>query len=358
MSAADVVSFEASSEIFVPHLGWLCYPVSDIVLLHLREGSFEFREQAFLWSFLRPVDTFLDVGAHCGIFARIASNIIREDGKIFAIEPNPDVLRFLQANLPANTVSIRSLAITDSIGEAPLWKGRASDSSLSSLAYHLPFEDESSVQTSTLDHFISDEQVEQIALVKLDVEGSEMAALKGARSLLARKAILALLVEFTEDNIRKSGYSALELVNELISFGYHPYKLGHDRTELSRFDVNQQIAYENILFTHDIGAVRQRLLDASPENNRRAREILARGVVAEAIENEATRRLALLDLEKLETAKLRSECRKRLDVINQLTGLATHFTWLPPRTVWIRRWHRLRTTLAGRMSGLLNRCRF
>src|ERR1700682_2412074 len=98
MSAADdVVSFEASSEIFIPHLGWLCYPVSDIVLLHLRQGSFEFREQAFLWSFLRPFDTFLDVGAHCVIFARIASHIISQDGKIFAIEPNPDVLPFLQS---------------------------------------------------------------------------------------------------------------------------------------------------------------------------------------------------------------------------------------------------------------------
>jgi len=97
MSAADdVVRLEASSDIFIPHLGWLCYPASDIVLLHLRKGSFEYREQAFLWSYLRPFDTFLDVGAHCGIFARIASNIISQDGKIFALEPNPDVLAFLQ----------------------------------------------------------------------------------------------------------------------------------------------------------------------------------------------------------------------------------------------------------------------
>jgi len=341
MSAADdVVSLEASSEIFIPHLGWLCYPASDIVLLHLREGSFEFREQAFLWSFLRPFDTFLDVGAHCGIFARIASNVISKDGKIFALEPNPDVLGFLQANLPAPAVSIRKLAITDSNGKAPLWKGGASESALSSLAYHLPIEDHSLVQTSTLDQFIADEQLEQIALVKLDVEGSEMMALKGARSSLARKSILALLVEFTEDNIHKSGFSAPELANELISFGYHPYKLGHDKVELTPFEVNQPIVYENIIFTHDIGAVRGRLLNASPENSRRAREILARGLVAAAIENEATRRLALLDLEKRETAMLRWECRKRLDLIDQLTEAApqpkaTIFTSLPPRTVRI-----------------------
>src|ERR1700742_2870540 len=144
MSATfQVSSLQTRGEIFIPHLGWLCYPASDIVLLHMREGSYEFREQAFLWSFLRPFDTFLDVGAHCGLFARIASNVISEDGKIVALEPNPDILGFLQANLPAPAVSIRTLAITDSNGKAPLWKGGASETALSSLAYHLPMDDHS-----------------------------------------------------------------------------------------------------------------------------------------------------------------------------------------------------------------------
>jgi len=87
---------------------------------------------------------------------------------------------------PAPVVSIRSLAITDSNGKAPLWKGGASESALSSLAYHLPVEDHSLVQRAPLNQLSRMNSSSKLPLVKLDVEGSEMMALKGARSSLAR----------------------------------------------------------------------------------------------------------------------------------------------------------------------------
>src|SRR5258706_13188480 len=68
ISDEPTVRLQSGSELFVPHIGWLRYPSSDIVLLHLREGSFEFREKAFLWSFLCEGDAFLDIGAHFGLF--------------------------------------------------------------------------------------------------------------------------------------------------------------------------------------------------------------------------------------------------------------------------------------------------
>ena len=101
----------------------MSYPPDDIVLLHLREGAFEFREQAFAWRFLRPSDTMLDVGAHCGLFSRVASNIIR-DGRIVAIEPNTDISAFLQANLAEADVQIRSIAISDKDGKGTLHKAQ------------------------------------------------------------------------------------------------------------------------------------------------------------------------------------------------------------------------------------------
>src|SRR5260370_1106652 len=91
ISDEPTLRLQSGSDLFVPHIGWLRYPSSDIVLLHLREGSFEFREQAFLWSFLREGDTFLDIGAHCGLFSALASHVIGQDGRVLAFEPNPDI---------------------------------------------------------------------------------------------------------------------------------------------------------------------------------------------------------------------------------------------------------------------------
>src|ERR1700720_1461539 len=197
---------ESGSELFVPHVGWLRYPSNDIVLLHLREGSFEFSEQAFLWSFLREEDIFLDIGAHCGLFSALASQIIGDAGRILAFEPNPDILPFLMANTERDRVDIHAVALSDASGEALLWQGGASDTALSSIAYELPNSKHSRVKTQTLDDLLATLGIGQVALAKVDVEGSELRLFRGARKALQKKSVLAFVVEFTEENMRKSGY--------------------------------------------------------------------------------------------------------------------------------------------------------
>ncbi len=293
---------QSSSELYVPHIGWLRYPSSDIVLLHLREGSFEFREQAFLWSFLREGDTFLDIGAHCGLFSALASQIICENGRILAFEPNPDILPFLMANTERDKVDVHAMALSDASGEATLWQGGSSDTALSSIAYELSNAKHSTVKTQTLDDFLATIDIGQVALAKVDVEGSELKLFRGAKQTLKRKSVLAFVVEFTEENMRKSGYSALQLTAQLIEYGYRPYKLATETAEMIPFEMNGAIEYENILFTYDLAAVLDRLRQRVPENARRSKDIVDRGAAADAlvrslwsIEKEATKRLAIIN---------------------------------------------------------------
>src|SRR4030081_2419597 len=166
MSVSDefMLRFQSGSDLFVPHIGWLRYPCSDIVLLHLREVSFEFREQAFLWSFLREDDTFLDIGAHCGLFSAVASQIIGENGRILAFEPNPDILPFFVAKAERDKVDVHAMALSDANGEATLWQGGASDTALSSIAYELSNSKHSTVKTKTLDDLLATLGMGQVAL--------------------------------------------------------------------------------------------------------------------------------------------------------------------------------------------------
>lgn len=320
MSVADelMLRFQSGSDLFVPHVGWLRYPSNDIVLLHLREGSFEFSEQAFLWSFLREGDIFLDVGAHCGLFSALASQVIGDGGRVLAFEPNPDVLPFLMANTQRDRVEIHAVALSDASGEAMLWQGGASDTALSSIAYELSNSKHSMVKTQTLDDLLAALGIGQVALAKVDVEGSELRLFRGAKETLKKKSVLAFVVEFTEENMRKSGYSALQLAAQLIECGYQPYKLATEAADLVPFDVQESIEYENILFTHDMEAVLDRIRQTPMENARRSKEIVDRGSAAEAlvrslwsIEREATKRLALVN-------ELTAECRSRDQTIEEL----------------------------------------
>jgi FkbM family methyltransferase len=324
---------QSGSDLFVPHTGWLRYPANDIVLLHLREGSFESSEQAFLWSFLREGDTFLDIGAHCGLFSALASQIIGETGRILACEPNPDILPFLMANTQRDRVDVHAMALSDVSGEAILSQGDSSESALSSIAYELPTSKHSTVKTQTLDEFLSTSGVGQAALAKVDVEGSELKLFQGATQTLLRKGVLAFMVEFTEENMRKSGYSALRLAGQLIERGYHPYKLAASVADIIPFEVNESIEYENILFTHDLPAVLDRVHRPPLENARRSKDIVDRGSAAEAlvrslwsIEKEATKRLALIteltaecEFRDKQIHELTAECRSRDKLIHELT---------------------------------------
>jgi hypothetical protein len=101
--------------------------------------------------------------------------------------------------------------------------------------------------------------------------------------------------------MRKSGYSALQLAAQLIEYGYGPYKLATETAEIIPFEVNESPEYENVLFTHDLAAVLDRIGRKPPEHARRSKEIVERGSAAEAlvhslwsIEKEATKRLASL----------------------------------------------------------------
>lgn len=293
---------EGVSEVFVPHIGWLQYPAEDLVLRHLREGSFEFHEQAFLWSFLREDDIFLDIGAHCGLFSALASQILAANKQIHAFEPNPEIIPLLRMNTDVGSVQIHPVAIGNASGQAELWQGAPSDSAMSSLVYEVPGGKRSTVQITTLDEFLSGLGKPPIAFAKLDVEGSEVRAIQGAESTLREKAILALFVEFTEDNLRKSGHSAVELAQLLVSHGYLPYRIASDRVGMIRHPVEGSVEYENFVFTHDVSAVEARIQSAPAERARRSDEVLSRGLASEALvkslwenEREATARLALVN---------------------------------------------------------------
>jgi FkbM family methyltransferase len=314
---------QSSSELYVPHIGWLRYPSSDIVLLHLREGSFEFREQAFLWSFLREADTFLDIGAHCGLFSALASQMIGENGRILAFEPNPDILPFLVANTERDKVDVHAIALSDASGEATLWQGGSSDTALSSIAYELSNAEHSTVKTQTLDDFLATNNIGQVALAKVDVEGSELKLFRGSKQTLKGKSVLAFVVEFTEENMRKAGYSALQLTAQLSEYGYRPYKLATETAEIIPFEMNESIAYENILFTYDLAAVLDRLGQGTPENARRSKDIIDRGAAADAlvrslwsIEKEATKRLAIIN--DLTAALRRDKLARAIRAISRL----------------------------------------
>jgi FkbM family methyltransferase len=154
----------------------------------------------------RPDAVILDVGANTGGWSvRLLHALGSPECRIIQIEPSPHCCSILRAlDLPQATCI--EAAVGDRPGTATLYSPEPG-SELASLyprrdSYHQAYTfTEESVEVVTIDGVIADFEIDVVDLLKLDVEGHELAALHGAQESLVSRRIRALTFEFGSGNI-------------------------------------------------------------------------------------------------------------------------------------------------------------
>jgi FkbM family methyltransferase len=170
----------------------------DLVRQHLGEGD------------------FVDVGAHVGLYTVAAAR--HGKGRVLAFEPNPSARAQLAANVALNdcaNVLVVPKAVADAPGSARLHVPRTPDPSFSSLAAGRFDEGEPiDVEVTTVDAEVEAAGLRP-SVVKIDVEGGELAVVEGMEHTLGYRPVL--LVEVSEE-------SARELAHKL--GGYSGFRVG------------------------------------------------------------------------------------------------------------------------------------
>ncbi len=159
---------------------WL--PASRGKVLRILNGTYE-REQSRLFrELLRPGDTVLDVGGHVGYYTLLSSVLVGERGTVWAFEPNPRNAGFLRRHAEINgrrNVRVTQAAVSDREGTARFDFGTGSGTG------HLAEGGALEVRTVALDEFCREHALRPSA-VKIDVEGAELAVLRGGEETLRR----------------------------------------------------------------------------------------------------------------------------------------------------------------------------
>jgi len=154
-------------------------------------------------------DVVFDVGAHQGCTAILFSNWTGPNGKVVAIEPNPKNVSIIKTNIAMNhlnNVEILNVAAGEESGRLNL----ATESSNS----HLTMEGEA--MSIPVDVIALDSLLEmRPSFIKLDVEGADVLALRGARNIL--KTYPKLAIEVHKDGLVNFSTSLDELLS-LIDF--------------------------------------------------------------------------------------------------------------------------------------------
>ncbi len=126
---------------------------------------------------VRPGGVFYDIGANVGFYSLLASELILP-GKVFAFEPSPENVQYLRSHLEINkitNVKILALALCDKQGQA--FFASEATGSMGHLATVGGFQ----VQTSTLDSLLQSREILPPDYIKMDIEGAELSALRGAQ---------------------------------------------------------------------------------------------------------------------------------------------------------------------------------
>lgn len=143
-------------------------------------GFYEREKLKLIARELRPGSVFYDVGAHVGIYTILASSLVG-DGKVFAFEPVPRNVAYLKKHLVLNRISnvaVHELAVSDHCGMASFHAEQTG------FMGHLSNDGGIAVLTATLDSLVKEGRILPPSYIKMDIEGAELMALRGARECI------------------------------------------------------------------------------------------------------------------------------------------------------------------------------
>lgn len=220
------------AEGLAPHVsvGWACF----------QSGVWEPHVERALRNILRPGDSGYDIGANLGYFSAVMAQAVGAHGSVFAFEPVPETFARLNLCRELNdysqlTALQMAVGATEGSIELALDPRLPGDAS----AYARPSEVEPRVVRAPicrLDVFTRTHNLPPPSLIKIDVEGHELAVILGAQELL-REHRPALVIEFNRAMSERAGWDASRLSQLLRSIApYRFFLLGEGEPVLVDLD--------------------------------------------------------------------------------------------------------------------------
>ena len=191
-------------------------------------GVYSVEETQILNAILETGDVFIDIGAHVGYFSILASSIVGQSGLVMAFEPSPPMRQKLVTNIELNScdnVQVFPHAVSNVSGQETFFLCRQSAGNSSLRPLEACETDEVKVTTVALDTFVDPDVWSRIKMIKLDIEGAELLALRGMRELLIGEQAPDILCEVTDEFLLLLGGSENALLKYMDDLGYLSFRL-------------------------------------------------------------------------------------------------------------------------------------
>jgi len=199
---------------------YVCFPLSSASLhLYLDSGS-EVTETRIAYNWLERGDSCLDIGANLGYYSALFAKQVTLSGKVIAAEAAPKTAGYLAdiaRILSLEQLKIENLCVTDKEGFCDFMVGSGNgDSVFQALRVAEAKEKEFErikVKSNTIDGLVKKYHIEKnVSLIKMDIEGAEPLALKGAASLFDKEALPLFIIEINAMALCRLGFEAEDVL--------------------------------------------------------------------------------------------------------------------------------------------------
>ena len=211
--------------------------INDSLRLSIK-GIYEPFETELLKNQIGSGNTVLNIGANIGYYTLIFAKSVGSEGRVFAFEPDPTNFNLLKQNIALNgyqnvTLEQKAVYSANRTMELFLNEDNQSDHRIYQTKIHQPCV---VVDAVSLDNYFRNGQT-VIDLIKMDIQGAEMAALQGMARLLKKNRDVRLVMEFLPTALNRFGTDPKELLTFLSGMGFNFFNINEDKNRLESTDI-------------------------------------------------------------------------------------------------------------------------
>jgi len=159
----------------------------------------------------------VDAGANIGIYSRFLSRCVGSAGVVHSFEPSPENFRRLQsATRKLTNVRVCRAAVGEYTGKSTLYLSDKLNVDHRSYITEGDSRDSVPIDNVALDDYFKPGQ--RVDLIKMDIQGYEVHALRGAQRVVQENPDINLLLEFWPSGLEQAGVRWEELIEMLQGF--------------------------------------------------------------------------------------------------------------------------------------------
>ncbi|MCE7040571.1 FkbM family methyltransferase [Dyadobacter sp. CY312] len=220
--------------------------------LQIYTGLYDHVEMLFLMHYLRPEDTFVDIGANVGVYSVLAGGVT--GAKSISFEPIPSTFANLKRNIVYNNLQDRTELFNMGVGdkEETLVFSNALDAINHVITDGNYSGSVTNVPVNSLDNLMKNRTPN---FLKIDVEGFEANVINGATETLNRPELKVIMME-TNGLSDQYEFGQNYIHDKLLAIGFRPYNYNPYQRTISQIEKPNP---DNTIYIKDSGFVQQRL---------------------------------------------------------------------------------------------------